>query len=145
MQERRNSIADALELRLSCTKPSQWHQIHCLVQYCGNSIANAQELPQSCDSIKIQYLQQNNMSVMFTYPWLYIIVNQDDKIKVTEIMFNYAIWHNVHSSTVHSSQEPVPQKLLNSLATGRCGINFESIIFKFSIQNSSFCILWNCS
>ena len=33
MQERRNSIADALELRLSCTKSSKW--LHCNVQAWG--------------------------------------------------------------------------------------------------------------
>ena len=41
VQERRNSIANALELRLSCTNPG-------LVQERRNSIANALELRLSC-------------------------------------------------------------------------------------------------
>ena len=66
MQERRNSIANTLELRLSCTKPSMCWQtpwqysrvgysvpvsnlhIDGLVQDCSNAIANALELRLSC-------------------------------------------------------------------------------------------------
>ena len=44
VQERRNSIASALELRLSCTNPS----VDGLVQKGRNSIANALELRLSC-------------------------------------------------------------------------------------------------
>ena len=47
MQERRNSIADALELRLSCTNPSG------LMQERRNSIANALELRLSCTNPSI--------------------------------------------------------------------------------------------
>ena len=42
VQDCSNSIANALELLLSCTKPFG------LVQDCSNSIANALELLQSC-------------------------------------------------------------------------------------------------
>ena len=38
MQERRNSIANALELRLSCTKPSQYH-VHIWYNRCDHSLA----------------------------------------------------------------------------------------------------------
>ena len=54
MQKRRNSIADALELRLFCIKPSTLasyglvQHIYGLAQDCGNSSALAMELPQSC-------------------------------------------------------------------------------------------------
>ena len=65
VQERRNSIANALELRLSCTNPLMWYpflmhwrccslalnhgyQVNGLVQERCNSIANALELRLSC-------------------------------------------------------------------------------------------------
>ena len=64
VQERRNSIADALELCLSCTNPSSWwckdsgigpilwvnrnDHIDGLMQDCSISIANALEILQSC-------------------------------------------------------------------------------------------------
>ena len=47
MQERRNSTADALDLRLSCTNPSIWYNIkviitwklHCLIVWRNNDVA----------------------------------------------------------------------------------------------------------
>ena len=56
MQERCNSIANALELRLSCTNP--WN-IDGLVQGRRNSIANALELRLSC----------TNPWICFVYEW----------------------------------------------------------------------------
>ena len=50
-QKRRNSIANALELRLSCTNPSKWRVIIFIdgfVQQIRNSIANALGLRLSC-------------------------------------------------------------------------------------------------
>ena len=39
VQERRNSIADALELHLSCTNPSLCNETHGLIQLCNSSIS----------------------------------------------------------------------------------------------------------
>ena len=47
VQERRNSIANALELRLSCTNPSKWYLIHISRpqllsdNICGNCVGNS--------------------------------------------------------------------------------------------------------
>ena len=49
VQERRNSIANALELRLSCTVT--WEEVDELVQERRNSIANALELRLSCTNL----------------------------------------------------------------------------------------------
>ena len=51
VQERRNSIANALELLLSCTNPS----IDGVMQERRNSIANALELRLSCTKPSISY------------------------------------------------------------------------------------------
>ena len=57
VQERCNSIANALELRLSCTDPSICDSVSCvhngLVQEGRNSIANALELRLSCTNPSI--------------------------------------------------------------------------------------------
>ena len=58
MQERLNSIANILELDLSCTKPSMWllwhcYHIDCLVPERHNSIASTLELRLSCTNPSI--------------------------------------------------------------------------------------------
>ena len=57
VQERRNSIANALGLRLSCTNPSIYH-VDELVQERCNSIANALELRLSCTNPSIYHVDE---------------------------------------------------------------------------------------
>ena len=69
MQERRNSIANALELHLSCTKPSIWGVIFTATHFDGlmqerrNSIANALELRLSCTKPSIWGLDTNRWNL----------------------------------------------------------------------------------
>ena len=49
-QKRCNSIANALELHLSCTNPSKWYRLHfTLCMYYSNSIAPYQVILAVCD------------------------------------------------------------------------------------------------
>ena len=103
VQDCSNSIANALELLQSCTKPStsltwthqhsNWytpHNIECLVQDCSNSSALAMELLQSCTKPSI-------------YPWVSTRLRYIQCVRSLPLNYWYAIWKLAECSLITTS------------------------------------------
>ena len=131
VQERRNSIADAMELRLSCTNPSNcyislWHQQSYSTQYIASSV-------QCCETADTNWHQQWNRKVISLMKFspqaalkvvIFTMSNAASDDEVIKVMMSFSFqwmmcanWHQWKwcdtTKAIHSMQQDV---LLNELA-----------------------------
>ena len=100
MQERRNSSALAMELRLSCTNPSICWPIDRLVQERRNSSALAMELHLSCTNPSIWYHMQIDTDI-FSKPF-----------NMVRVKIYIAVLHGIYMSWWNSTQALFLQNIL---------------------------------